>query len=764
MTLPLPPALQNFQVFGLPTTPSRPDPTEQTLSEPVSSSTTGDLQQQAVTDLQKQVEIVAKTMKGTEVKLLVHVTIGLGKAHRHSLDQLGADTVTVLKHLASQIALVSAGGVDPNAVLDLLRDPLLCAVDISNGVPLRRALEKQFGKGATPTLALHPAVSVRLRVAFNLETDEVVALQIVLEKLPRIPRTRLDSVRDGLDLVDLLFITGYMPLERERSEDPDSFIHCLERESRIAPRNLSRSSSLEHALFLFTHPEQLVIDCTPLEKLDPFHSVKSMSAPTTDPLSRGRPPADSIIPSETPVQMATTIATTNSRPTRSPVGARSPPRPQQPSDSIRLSRRPIENALQLDNSALSPSSANTAGASRNAPAAQVLSVAQTPRPSEQSRSIPMPNATAAAAGSRSYSTLSLQDEQPNDPSQSRSLVISREQRPFKTPTAQARSLTQAVPLLPAVPPTPPFLQQQQDEAMSPQTPPERYPRRNRGPTDGRMYIFNWMNFGGRAAPRIGSQYDVIAMRSLAQHLRFPNLVYRDRNRQDFLRTLDCIVRPSRPFARVGAVLCLVLMSHGDREGIMCSDGKFVSFREIRRSLSASALRGVPKLVIVVACRCAPNTVPRALSRAVVEATDADCSRDEEPDEFDALCAALSQANSSATEPPPPTGGQTCQSTQISDSPTGQRFELMLEEGSDIVWATPTIEDYASLLTEKGSPYIEALCGVFRERAALDDVITMLTHVNEKVSSVSFADQALYMQPEIKSTLRGPLYLARASDD
>lgn len=281
---------------------------------------------------------------------------------------------------------------------------------------------------------------------------------------------------------------------------------------------------------------------------------------------------------------------------------------------------------------------------------------------------------------------------------------------------------------------------------------ERYPLQDVGPTDGRMFLFNWANTRGQVA-RSGSSNDVRQLGDLADWLQFRLRHCEDLTREAFKKELFQALR--QPFPdRVGGVFCLVLMGHGSQSGIMCADGEYVSLAEIRHWLStAPALIGVPKFVIVVACRHNRWSAPRAQRSTTIQAIGVD--NENELDE-----------HSSSASPPVPYTQTPCRLAirVLSDSsPSGVQIDLP-EEGTDILWAMATIEGYASISTPSGSPYIAELCNVLREFAAREDALQMLTRVNN-VGHQGFLwqqQQLVRMQPEFRCTLRSPLYLARAT--
>ena len=326
------------------------------------------------------------------------------------------------------------------------------------------------------------------------------------------------------------------------------------------------------------------------------------------------------------------------------------------------------------------------------------------------------------------------------------------QTPLKTIHPDVRKLVCTADLLPhSLPPT---VQQYVELARTP----DRYPRINEGPTDGRIIIFNCVETRGQLR-RQGSLHNVKRLRWLAHRLGFRSWLYRDFELDRFKQTLARAFR--RPFPAVGGVFWLVIMGHGNQDGIMCADGDqgFITYAEIRHLLStAPALYGIPKIETIVSCRHRPTSTPVAQLSAVIQRTHSDYSEpDDEPD--DELDKELDKEISSES---PPTGQTQCPFHQLPDPSDGVRIN-MPEEGSDILLAMSTIEGFASLGTSvAGSPFIFHLCNVFSTRAAQDDAHVMLARVNNLVSRAAYGERHERMQPVFSSTLGGPLYLARAA--
>ena len=162
------------------------------------------------------------------------------------------------------------------------------------------------------------------------------------------------------------------------------------------------------------------------------------------------------------------------------------------------------------------------------------------------------------------------------------------------------------------------------------------------------------------------------------------------------------------------------MSHGMRGEVFCSDGVPLPIHLAQDMLrKCKTLRGKPKLFFIQACR---------------------------GHEEDQGLVIMSDRSSPSQDPPahvyPPYSVHTPSTSRI--SPTH----------ADFLYSYSTVEGYVSYRrSDQGSYYVRSLVEVFRERAAHDDVLGILTTVNRKVSEMQIGYTKNFKQmPEYKSTL------------
>ena len=716
----------------------------------------------------------AEALSASQAKLFVHVSKMLGIAPRF-LDYHDEDPGSILDRLYYEVAQLARvqGGTAQTA--DLLRDAFQYTAELSGSSSLLKlALAKRFWRCAARTRPLQRPELTHLHVALNLDADDVAALIPVLEQqLPRIPRARLDGLRDGLDLLELLRTTGYFPLKRERPEDPepDLFLERLRTHlSFSAPADRS-TRHLKHALLVFTHADELAAFAAT--------STKSLSLEKLDAASPELPVESSPTPVElgSLVHVATAPVSNPLSPPPAPVHSRVDTfSPFTSSGELLFARRMPRNSVILSHSTTPSANADQLDVGdllgkpplTRTPAVNIASVGLgvvcasggaracvdpmpcvDPVPAQYTTSYAREE-TVAAAAAQSIALGPL-NAVPATTRVHRTCAVSSASLSLKTIHPDVRKLECTADLLPHSLVT---FQQYVELARTP----DRYPRINEGPTDGRMFIFNCEKTRGQQ-PRPGSLHDMKLLRALARHpLGFRRWLYKDLERDRFKQTLARALR--RPFPPVGGVFWLVIMGHGNQDGIMCADGDLgiITYAEIRHWLStAPALSGVPKIVTIVSCRHSPTSTPVAQLSAVIQRAHTDYSTiDEDPD--DGLDEELDKVSSES----PPTGQTQCASHQLPDPPDGVRIN-MPEEGSDILLTMSTIEGFVSLSTSvAGSPFIFHLCNEFSTRAAQEDAHVMLARVNNLVSRATYGERHERMQPVFSSTLGGPLYLARAA--
>ena len=117
---------------------------------------------------------------------------------------------------------------------------------------------------------------------------------------------------------------------------------------------------------------------------------------------------------------------------------------------------------------------------------------------------------------------------------------------------------------------------------------------------GIALIFHMDTFVGVWKPRDGSQEDVRLLEALFRDLDLEVQVEYNLERQQLkekLKSVTCQDHSSYDW------FVMVVMSHGQSGGVVCSDGEEITVHELRDMISeCETLRGKPKLIFVVACR------------------------------------------------------------------------------------------------------------------------------------------------------------------
>lgn len=223
--------------------------------------------------------------------------------------------------------------------------------------------------------------------------------------------------------------------------------------------------------------------------------------------------------------------------------------------------------------------------------------------------------------------------------------------------------------------------------------------------------------------RLGSEKDVEALEMLFKALSFEVIIKRNLEKEEILQVLDDVANVNHT-AYDCFVLCL--MSHGKEELFYCSDGKTVPIETIYDLFSSSScrtLRGKPKLIFIQACRGTEGQT------GVV--------------------------NDSPFYPGPlqPTAA----SVRDADREWNFSFKRTMPDHSDFLLAYSTVNHYVSYRNElDGSRFVRCLVDVFREKAGHEDVLSMLTMVNDKLSKMGDIGRKQIGQPT--ATLTKKLFL------
>lgn len=221
--------------------------------------------------------------------------------------------------------------------------------------------------------------------------------------------------------------------------------------------------------------------------------------------------------------------------------------------------------------------------------------------------------------------------------------------------------------------------------------------------------------------RVGSEKDLKALHRLFDALDFKVRIKRNLTETELLKTLEDVSSEDHS-AYDCFVLCL--MSHGKEGQFYCADGKTASINNITNyfiNSSCVTLKGKPKLFFIQACR------GNVKERGVV-------------------------VDSPSTSGPQEASGE-------DDEDRGWSFSFPQEivpNRADMLMAYSTVSGYASFRNPvAGSRFVRCLVEVFQERANHEDVLSMLTKVNDELGKMGEIDQKQVGQPT--STLRKKVF-------
>ena len=204
--------------------------------------------------------------------------------------------------------------------------------------------------------------------------------------------------------------------------------------------------------------------------------------------------------------------------------------------------------------------------------------------------------------------------------------------------------------------------------------------------------------------RHGSDQDVAALEKLFGALDFKVKTARNKRREEILKLLDEF---SQYDHKEYDCFVLWLMSHGQEGQFYAADGKTVPIDTVRDFFSnanCSTLKGKPKLIFIQACR------GHETETGVV-----------------------------ADAPQSPTKhGQPSTHEDEESSDTGFNFKLneAIPEHADMLIANSTIGGKASYRNQRqGSRFVRCVVEVFRDYACNEDLLSMLTMVNQRIGKL-----------------------------
>ena len=214
---------------------------------------------------------------------------------------------------------------------------------------------------------------------------------------------------------------------------------------------------------------------------------------------------------------------------------------------------------------------------------------------------------------------------------------------------------------------------------------------------------------GQLKTRKGSLQDLRQLRVLFKALGFVVKTKEDLSKPELLNELDSVASKDH-----SSYDCFVLwlMSHGKSGEVFCSDGETLPIKTAHDKFSnCETLRGKPKLFFIQACRGKKEDEGAAVMRD--DASPSQC--------FDP--------------------------SVDKDKPSPARVS---PTHADFLYAYATVDEYVSYRHSKeGSFFVSSFVEAFRERAAHDHLLDILTNVNNRVSEMVATLPALEDKSEIK---------------
>lgn len=218
--------------------------------------------------------------------------------------------------------------------------------------------------------------------------------------------------------------------------------------------------------------------------------------------------------------------------------------------------------------------------------------------------------------------------------------------------------------------------------------------------------------------RKGSAKDVKSLETLFGALDFKVKTERNKSRNEILKILDDVAHEDH-----SSYDCFVLwlMSHGKDGQFYGADGETVPIESVRDFFSNAqcpTLRSKPKLIFIQACR--------GREKEIGVVADAPLSNTRQPSTHDDLTA-----------------------EQEESSDTGFNFKLSktIPAHADILIANSTISGYASFRNPRdGSRFVRCIVEVFKEFAGHEDLLSMLTMVNQRISEMGEINSKQVSEP------------------
>ncbi len=134
---------------------------------------------------------------------------------------------------------------------------------------------------------------------------------------------------------------------------------------------------------------------------------------------------------------------------------------------------------------------------------------------------------------------------------------------------------------------------------------------------GLAVIINNENFPKKQYKRHGSQVDVENLKNLCEQLDFIVQIYQDLSAEETLTTLDSVVKD--PLLQTTDMLLVFIMSHGEKDVIICRYGNYLDTETILCKFTCVELKDKPKFIVFQACR--GGNIDVGVSRQVLVDSD-----------------------------------------------------------------------------------------------------------------------------------------------
>lgn len=231
--------------------------------------------------------------------------------------------------------------------------------------------------------------------------------------------------------------------------------------------------------------------------------------------------------------------------------------------------------------------------------------------------------------------------------------------------------------------------------------------------------------------RQGSDKDVKSLEKLYEALDFKVRTERNKKRKEILEILDDVSHQDH-----SQYDCFVLwlMSHGQNGLFYGSDGETVPIETVRDFFSGAncpSLKGKPKVIFIQACRGQERE-----KGVVADAPNSPAPQSPQPSTNDDLSGSTN--------------------SEVTDKGFTFHIRETIANHADILIANSTLSGHAAFRNPmSGSRFVRCVVEVFQEKAGYEDILGMLTEVNNRVSRMGEINEKQVSEPT--STLRKKLF-------